>query len=329
MKTMLLSLLISFLGVLVLGPVVIPMLKKLKLRSTERYFGNNQSFAQKNGTPIMGGIMMMPVIFIVSLVFAQENVRFSFLLPVLLLILAFSLLGLTDDLLKSVGHKVDGLAPWQKVAVQLVLSFLAAFFCYKSPYVGSSIYIPFTTIEADLGWWYIPFTMFVLIAATNSVNLIDGVDGLCSSVTTAATLTLGLCALFMNQAGLIPESSSCVMVLACATAGVCLGFLRFNTYPAKIFMGDTGSFALGAAYTMAAILLRQPLLILPTGIMFVITSLSDIYQAFSIKFRHRRPLRMAPLHSHLSLKGMPESRIVVLYVLTTVVFCAVALLALC
>ncbi|MGN1249659.1 MAG: phospho-N-acetylmuramoyl-pentapeptide-transferase, partial [Candidatus Spyradocola sp.] len=153
-------------------------------------------------------------------------------------------------------------------------------------------------------------------------------DGLCSSVTTGVTLTLGLIALVMNQAGLDEAASSNVMVLCLATAGACMGFLRFNTYPAKVFMGDSGSFGLGGAVVMAALVLRQPLLIVIMGIMYVLTSLSDIIQVFAMRFLHRRPFRMAPLHHHFEMGGVPETRIVAMYTLVTAIACVVALLSL-
>ena len=168
----------------------------------------------------------------------------------------------------------------------------------------------------------------MILATTNSVNLIDGVDGLSSSVTTVVMVTLGLIALFMNNAGLDPEATSVVMVLALATAGACMGFLRFNTYPARVFMGDTGSFALGGAYVMASLVLRQPLLIVLMGFMYVLTSVSDIIQVFSVMFLHKRVFRMAPLHHHFEMGGMPETRIVAMYTLVTAILCVVALLSL-
>ena len=327
MKSMLFALLIAFLAVLAMGPFVIPLLRRLSFGATERDYGLD-SHKKKAGTPIMGGVMMLIALGVASIVFAPAETRWTVMLPMVLFTLGFSLLGLADDVIKAVLKRPEGLMPWQKIVVQLLLSGGAACFCYFSPYIGHAIYIPFTSIQWDMGWLYIPFAMFVIIAVVNSVNLLDGVDGLCSSVTTVVMLVLGLIALFMNQAGLDDAASGNVMVLCLATAGACMGFLRFNTYPAKVFMGDSGSFALGGAYVMASLVLRQPLLIVIMGIMYVLTSLSDIIQIGSIKLRHKKVFRMAPLHHHFELGGVPETRIVAMYTLVTAIACVVALLSL-
>lgn len=327
MKSMLFALLIAFLAVLAMGPFVIPLLRRMAFSATERNYGL-YSHMKKAGTPIMGGVMIVAALGAAAIVFAPAETRWTVMLPMVLFTVGFSLLGVADDLIKAVLHRPEGLMPWQKIAVQLLLSGGAACFCYFSPYIGHSIYIPFTSIQWDMGWLYIPFAMFVIIAVVNSVNLIDGVDGLCSSVTTVVTLTLGLIALFMNQAGLDTAASGNVMVLCLATAGACMGFLRFNTYPAKVFMGDSGSFALGGAVVMASLVLRQPLLIVIMGIMYVLTSLSDIIQVFAMRFLHRRVFRMAPLHHHFEMGGVPETRIVAMYTLVTAIACVVALLSL-
>lgn len=327
MKSMLYALLLAFFAVLAMGPVLIPMLRKLNFGATERNYGLD-SHNKKTGTPIMGGIMMMLALGVAAIVFSPADTRWTLMLPVVLFTLGFSLIGFADDFVKAVLKRSDGLSVRQKIALQVLLSLGAALFLYYSPHVGSVIYVPFTTIQWDLGWFYIPLAMFVIIATTNSVNLIDGVDGLCSSVTAVAMLTLGLVALFTQFAGKDAQSASTMSVLCMATAGACMGFLRFNTYPARIFMGDTGSFALGGAYVMAALVMRQPLLILMTGIMYVASSLSDIIQIVSYKTRHKRVFRMAPLHHHFELGGTPETKIVAMYTLVTAIMCVVAMISL-
>lgn len=327
MKSMLFALLIAFLAVLAMGPFVIPMLRKLSFGATERDYGLD-SHKKKSGTPIMGGVMMMLALGIAAIIFAPAQTRWTVMLPAVLFTLGFSLVGLADDVIKAVLKRPEGLMPWQKIVMQLLLSAGVACFCYFSPYIGSAIYIPFTDIQWDLGWFYIPCAMFVMLAVTNSANLLDGVDGLLSSVETVIMLVLGLIALFMNQAGLDQAATGNVMVLCLATAGACMGFLRFNTYPARVFMGDSGSFALGGAYVMASLILRQPLLIVLMGIMMVLTALSDIIQISSIKIRHKKVFRMAPLHHHFELGGMPETRIVAMYTLVTAIACVIALLSL-
>lgn len=327
MQSMLFALLVAFAAVLAMGPFVIPLLRRLNFGATERNYGLD-SHNKKAGTPIMGGVMMMLSLGIVAIVFSPADTRWTLTLPVVLFVLGFSLIGLMDDFIKAVLKRPEGLSAWQKIILQGALSLGAALFCYFSPYIGSSIYVPFTHIQWDLGWWYIPAAMFVIIATTNSLNLMDGVDGLLSSVTTVVMLALSLIALFTQSAGLDSEAASSMMVLCAATAGACMGFLRFNTYPARIFMGDTGSFALGGAYVMASLVLRQPLLILIMGIMYVLTSLSDIIQVLSYRYRHVRVFRMAPLHHHFEMGGVPETKIVAMYTLVTAVMCVVALLSL-
>ena len=327
MKSMLFALLIAFLAVLAMGPYVIPMLRRMSFGATERDYGLD-SHKKKSGTPIMGGVMMMAALGVAAIVFAPAQTRWTVMLPCVLFTLGFSLIGLADDVIKAVLKRPEGLAAWHKIVLQLALSAGAACFCYFSPYIGSAIYIPFTQLQWDLGIFYIPFAMFVMLAVTNSANLLDGVDGLLSSVETVIMLVLGLIALFMNRAGLDTEASGNAMVLCLATAGACMGFLRFNTYPAKVFMGDSGSFALGGAYVMASLILRQPLLIVMMGIMMVLTSLSDIIQIGSIKIRHKKVFRMAPLHHHFELGGVPETKIVAMYTLVTAIACVIALLSL-
>lgn len=327
MQRMLFALLIAFAAVLAMGPFVIPMLRRLNFGAVERNYGL-ESHNKKTGTPIMGGIMMMLSLGAVAVIFAPEATRWTLMLPVVLFTLGFSLIGFLDDFIKAVLKRSDGLSVWQKIVLQVALSLGAALFLYYSPFVGPVIYVPFTSVQWDLGWWYVPMAMFVIIATTNSLNLMDGVDGLLSSVTTVVMLTLGLIGLFTQSAGMDVEAASNMMVLCMATAGACMGFLRFNTYPARIFMGDTGSFALGGAYVMASLVLRQPLLILIMGVMYVLESLSDIIQIASYKIRHKRVFRMAPLHHHFELGGMPETRIVAMFTLVTAVMCVVALLSL-
>lgn len=327
MQSMLFALLIAFAAVLAMGPFVIPLLRRLNFGATERNYGLD-SHNKKAGTPIMGGVMMMLALGIVAVVFSPADTRWTLMLPVVLFTLGFSLIGFVDDFIKAVLKRPEGLSAWQKIFLQCALSLGAALFCYYSPYVGSAIYVPFTHIQWDLGWWYVPAAMLVIIATTNSLNLMDGVDGLLSSVTTVVMLVLGLIALFTQSAGLDQEAASSMTVLCAATAGACMGFLRFNTYPARIFMGDTGSFALGGAYALASLVLRQPLLILIMGIMYVLTSLSDIIQVLSYRYRHTRVFRMAPLHHHFEMGGVPETKIVAMYTLVTAVMCALALLSL-
>ena len=327
MKSMLFALLIAFLAVIAMGPVVIPMLRRMSFGATERNYGLD-SHKKKSGTPIMGGVMIMLALGAAAIIFAPAQTRWSVMLPCVLFTLGFSLIGFMDDVIKAILRRPEGLRAWQKIAMQLAMSAGAACFCYFSPYIGSAIYIPFTQIQWDLGIFYIPFAMFVMLAVVNSANLLDGVDGLLSSVETVIMMVLGLIALFMYNAGLDVEASGNAMVLCLATVGACMGFLRFNTYPARVFMGDSGSFALGGAYVMASLVLRQPLLIVIMGVMLVATAISDIIQLVALTVFHKRVFRMTPLHHHFELGGTPETKIVAMYTLVTAIACVVALLGL-
>ena len=283
MQSMVFALLVAFLAVLAMGPFVIEKLRRLNFGATERNYGL-ETHNKKTGTPIMGGIMILAALALAALVFSPAQTRWSLMLPAVLFALGFGGIGFLDDFIKAVRKRPEGLSAKQKIALQVLLSLAAALFCYFSPYVGSKIYIPFTDIQWDLGIWYIPFAVFTIVATTNSVNLMDGVDGLLSTVTMIVMVALGLVALFAQSAGVDAQAAGAMSVLCAATAGACLGFLRFNAYPARVFMGDTGSFGLGGAYVMASLLLRQPLLILVMGVMYVAESLSDILQILSIKY---------------------------------------------
>ena len=324
MQSMVFALLAAFLAVLAMGPFVIEKLRRLNFGATERNYGL-ETHNKKTGTPIMGGIMILAALALAALVFSPAQTRWSLMLPAVLFALGFGGIGFLDDFIKAVRKRPEGLSAKQKIALQVLLALAAALFCYFSPYVGSKIYIPFTDIQWDLGIWYIPFAVFTIVATTNSVNLMDGVDGLLSTVTMIVMVALGLVALFAQSAGVDAQAAGAMSVLCAATAGACLGFLRFNAYPARVFMGDTGSFGLGGAYVMASLLLRQPLLILVMGVMYVAESLSDILQILSIKYRHRRLLRMAPLHHHYEMKGIPESKIIIRFWITSALLGLVAL----
>ncbi|MGI5883989.1 MAG: phospho-N-acetylmuramoyl-pentapeptide-transferase [Candidatus Spyradocola sp.] len=326
MQSMVFALLVAFLAVLAMGPFVISKLRRLNFGATERNYGL-ETHNKKTGTPIMGGILILAALAVAALVFSPAQTRWNLMLPAVLFALGFGCIGFLDDYIKAVRKRPEGLSAKQKIVLQVLLSLCAALFCYFSPYVGSKIYIPFTDWQLDLGIWYIPFAVFVIVATTNSVNLMDGVDGLLSTVTMIVMAALGFVALFAEAAGVDAEATGTMSVLCAATAGACLGFLRFNAYPARVFMGDTGSFGLGGAYVMASLLLRQPLLILIMGLMYVLESLSDILQVLSIRYRHRRLLRMAPLHHHFEMSGVSERKIVLLFALITVVMCGVGLLS--
>lgn len=327
MQSALLTLIVSFLVMMAAGPAIIPLLTRMKVGQTERDCGPS-THAKKQGTLTMGGIMMAIAITAAALLFAPATDRWNQLLIGLLFILGFALIGFLDDYIKVVKKRNLGLKAWQKIVLQFGLSLGLALYCYVNENIGSTLIVPFTTIQWDLGIWYIPFAMFVIIGVVNSANLTDGVDGLCSSVTAAIAATFMLAALFMKTSGVNAAIADTAMVLSAALAGACLGFLRYNAYPAKIFMGDVGSFLLGGAVVVVSLMLRSALLLPMAAIMYMASSLSDIIQIGSYKLRKKRVFKMAPLHHHFELSGVSETKIVAMYTAVTILFCLLSLISL-
>ncbi len=327
MQNALWSLVVSFLIMMIIGPTCLNLFDRWRFMQTERDFGPS-SHLKKQGTLTMGGLIMLLALVITSLIFATGDDRFHLMLYCLLFVLGFSLIGFIDDYIKIALMRSLGLKAWQKIVLQLVLSLGFALFCYTNENIGPTIIVPIANTEWNMGLWYIPFNMLVMIAVVNSANLNDGVDGLLSSVTTVITVTLMLIALFMKASAINTAVADTVMVLCAAMAGACLGFMRYNAHPAHVFMGDVGSFQLGAVVAVAALVLRVPLLLPLMAITYLVSSLSDILQTASYAIRHKRLFRMAPLHHHFELGGMSEPRIVAMYTAVTAMCCILTLLAL-
>ncbi len=326
------AVLASFFIALAVGYVGVPLLKRLKFGQQVRDDGP-QTHLSKAGTPTMGGIIILIALSAATILFAWGNYEYVwFSLGVTL---GYGLIGLMDDLIIIIKKRSLGLKAYQKIIGQLGIAIIVAFFAYNDPVIGSKIIVPFSGgMEWDLGAWYVPFTAFVMVAMVNSTNLIDGLDGLAAGVTminTAAytVILFGMYSLYVAIGqDLAASGISNMMVFAAAMTGACLGFLRFNTYPAKVFMGDTGSLALGAAITVIAIVSRLQLLLIITGLLFVLTSVSVILQVGSYKLRGgKRIFKMAPVHHHFELKGIPETKIVAFYMMITVLLCLVAILS--
>lgn len=330
MLTYLLAALTAFVIVLLLGPIALPLLHRLKFGQIEREEGP-ASHKQKQGTPTMGGLMFLAAIVIAALIFTLDQM--DFVLPTLLTVLAFGLVGFLDDFIIVKMHRNLGLRAYQKMIAQIGISFVIALWAYRSPYIGSTLYVPFMDKGLDLGLWYIPAVMFVIIAETNAVNLTDGLDGLAGSVTLVYALAMAVMfAVFSQQALALGETLRSVNLGGMATlsmiaVGALLGYLRYNAYPAKVFMGDTGSLALGGLVSMLAICSRSILLLPVMGICFVGSALSVVLQVGSYKLRHgKRIFKMAPLHHHFELKGVHETKIVSMYTIVTVACCTVCLI---
>ncbi|MDO5110731.1 MAG: phospho-N-acetylmuramoyl-pentapeptide-transferase [Clostridia bacterium] len=337
MKTMIYALLLSMLVTVLVGPVCIPMLKRLKFGQSERDLGP-QSHLKKAGTPTMGGMMFLAGILVSTLLFTGFANEMA--LPALLVTFAFALVGFLDDFLKVRKHNTDGLRAYQKIIAQFGIALILAIYAYRSPLIGSSIYLPFMDAEWDLGLFYIPFVVFVTVATVNSVNLTDGLDGLAAGTSSVYAIAMAVIFAYLQGVALMPADAgqaamaqkaaemSSMGAFAAAVAGGCLGFLVYNAYPARVFMGDTGSLALGGAITCMAICSRAVLLLPLMGICFVASSVSVILQVGSYKLRHgKRIFRMAPLHHHFELGGKSETQIVCMYMLVTMIMCLMCILA--
>jgi phospho-N-acetylmuramoyl-pentapeptide-transferase len=326
---LLLPLLLGFLFTAIPGPAVIRFMKRMDFRQTERREGP-QSHLVKTGTPTMGGVFLLLGWLLAVLVGVREG--FSLVLPVLLVMVLCGLMGFLDDFIKISTGTSMGLLPYQKVLLQFVISLLAAAWLYKSDGVGSAITLPFSGKSWDMGFFYLPFALFVLMGTMNGVNLTDGLDGLAAGTSLVIQLSyvilFALMPLLAGLGGWTGESAdySGMAVFAAAGAGALMGFLLFNAYPARIFMGDTGSLALGGTIAMEALVLKSPLLLPLMGIPFVLSAVSVMIQVGSYKLRHgKRVFKMAPLHHHFELLGVAEPRITALYMLLTGACCALSI----
>ena len=326
---LLLGLLLGFLFTAIPGPAVIRFLKRMNFRQTERKEGP-QSHLSKAGTPTMGGVFLLLGWLLAALIGVREG--FSLVLPVLLVMVLCGLMGFLDDFIKISTGTSMGLLPYQKVLLQFVISLLAAAWLYRSEWVGSAITLPFSGKSWDMGVFYIPFALFVLMGTMNGVNLTDGLDGLAAGISLIIQLSFaflfGLMPLMGGFASWTADSAnySGMAVYAAAGTGALMGFLLFNAYPARIFMGDTGSLALGGVIAMEALVSKSPLLLPLMGICFVLSTLSVMIQVGSYKLRKgKRVFKMAPLHHHFELMGISEPRITALYMLLTGACCALSI----
>ena len=326
-----LSALVAFIVVILVGPLFIPLLTRLKFGQVERELGP-QSHKKKQGTPTMGGIMILLGIVLATLLLGRESL--DFVIPALLVTVAFGIVGFLDDYIKIRMHRNLGLRAYQKMIAQFAIAVIVAIWAYKSPLLGPTLYLPVSGGEWNIGVYYIPLVVFTIIAEVNAVNLTDGLDGLAGSVTMIYTLAMTVIfAILAGRAGqngqlLLAANDSGMAVFAAAITGACLGFLRFNAYPARIFMGDTGSLALGGAVSMLAILSKSLLLLPIMGFCFLISALSVVLQvATNHLCNGHRMFKMAPIHHHYELLGYHEAKIVSMYDIITAALCAVCLLS--
>lgn len=309
---------VSFFLTLILGPIFIPILTKLKFGQTVRDDGP-QSHLKKTGTPTMGGVFFLIPILALSIFYARNDMR---ILPVALVTAGFGLIGFIDDFIKVVKKSKDGLYWNQKMLGLLLIAVTFSFYAAKTQ-IGTDIIIPLFGMEKtfDLAWAFIPFTIIVLIAATNAVNITDGLDGLCAGVTLIVTVFFSIVAMTRGEWDYLKIFSSIV-------SGGCLGFLAYNVYPAKVFMGDTGSLALGGAVGAIAIMMKMPLVLLVAGGIYVIEALSVMIQVTSYKLTGKRVFKMAPIHHHFELSGWKEVKVVCVFLAVTILLCVISLFAL-
>lgn len=309
--------LISFGISALLGPVVIPFLKKLKMGQTERVEGV-QSHLKKAGTPTMGGVMFLVSTVITALFYVKDYPK---IIPVLFLTLGFGLIGFLDDYLKVVLRRSDGLLAWQKLLLQVVVTGIFTFYILNYTDISLTMRIPFWSGHyLDLGWLAVPLLFFAVIGTVNGVNFTDGVDGLASSVTLIVAVFFTVVSIGLKS-GIEP--------FTCAVVGGLMGFLLYNVYPAKVFMGDTGSLALGGFVAGCAYMMQMPLFILIVGLIYLVEVLSVMIQVTYFKATHgKRIFRMTPIHHHFELGGWSETRVVAVFSIITAIMCLIGLLAL-
>ena len=295
---------------LIMGPVVIYFSKRLKFKQTILHYVDKH--AGKSGTPTMGGVAFIVSAIISSLFIVRGN--FTLGIISLATMFSYGVLGFLDDYIKVRYKQNEGLRPYQKIIGQVGIAIIIAVFCYFSPLVGTEIY--FFNLVFDIGWFIIPFVIVVFIATTNSVNLIDGLDGLCAGVSISYFISFASVIMLSGELG--TEMGNVISIIF-VFVGALVAFMLFNVYPAKIFMGDTGSMAIGGFVAITAVFLKNPFLIPIIGIMYVITAVSDIIQVFYYKRTKKRVFLMAPIHHHFEKKGASENHIVFAYIVITAV----------
>ncbi|MBE5900885.1 MAG: phospho-N-acetylmuramoyl-pentapeptide-transferase [Lachnospiraceae bacterium] len=311
--------LMAFCITAVLGPIVIPMLRKLKVGQTERE--ELKSHLAKSGTPTMGGIIIIVSVMVTSLFYMG---RYPHIIPVMFLTLGFGIIGFLDDYLKVVLRRSDGLLAWQKMLCQIVVTAIFAAYMIKVSKIPLTMLIPFSNLVTEGGYYLdigilaIPLLFFAVIGTVNGVNFTDGLDGLSSSVTVVV-------ATFFTVVAVATKSG--VSPISCAVIGALLGFLLFNVFPAKVFMGDTGSLALGGFVAGMAYMMQMPLFILIVGLIYVVEVLSVMIQVtYFKKTGGKRIFRMAPIHHHFELGGWSETRVVAVFSIVTALLCMIAYL---
>ncbi|AZT90996.1 phospho-N-acetylmuramoyl-pentapeptide-transferase [Caldicellulosiruptor changbaiensis] len=306
-----LAIIISFLIVLIVMPIAIPFLRYLKCGQVVRDDGP-QTHHKKSGTPTMGGLVIFLSILITSFLFYKKYPQIG---APLVCASAFGLIGFIDDFIKVVLKRSLGLRAREKLVLQFLISITFLYIVKK--YLGTDVYIPILNRYVDLNWAYIPIMSILMVFTVNAVNLTDGLDGLASGVTLIVGLFLAIVSIFSKK----PDMA----IFSGAIVGSCMGFLRYNAHPAMVFMGDTGSLMLGGAIFSIAVMLKQPVLVMIIGGLYIIEAISVMLQVMYYKLTKRRIFKMAPLHHHFELLGWDEAKVVVVFWIFTIIFCLVAL----
>ena len=313
-KVVLIPCVVSFFLSVILCRVFIPILKKLKFGQQVRQEGNPEHY-KKQGTPTMGGIAYLIAFVIAALIFAF---RYTEMIPVLILTIAFGIVGFVDDYLKVVKKQSEGFKAWQKILCQFLFTAAFAFYCYKA--IGSEVIIPFTGGKTwDMGFLYIPFVIIAVLGTDTGTNFTDGIDGLCSSVTIIVAFFL------MLVSGKEHNGIACI---SGAIAGALMGFLFYNSHPAKVFMGDTGALALGGYVAGAAVVLKMGWFLMLFGLIYLVEVASVMIQVSYFHLTHgKRIFKMSPIHHHYELSGYSETQIVAMFSCVTILACMLAYFA--
>lgn len=308
---------ISFLITMILGFIIIPMLKKFDVSQSIREDGP-QSHLSKSGTPTMGGIIIFMSLLFYVMVAGELNTDMFILI---FFTFGFGLIGFIDDYIIVVNKRNLGLKAYQKLIAQVILAIILAVYHSRTSTMGTKLIVPFMDkVYLDLGVFYIPFIVFVVVGTVNSVNLTDGLDGLASGITFIVLLFFAIIAFNLEM--------NSIKIFATTLAGACLGFLIYNAYPAKIFMGDTGSMALGGGVAAIAIMLNLPLILPIVGGIYFIETLSVIIQVLYFKITGKRFFLMSPLHHHYEHKGWKETKIVLVFWIATAILSIIGFMAL-
>ena len=313
--TILMSVIISFAISVLLGPVVIPFLRRLKVGQTVRNEGPKEHL-KKNGTPTMGGILILVSVVLTSILYVKDYPR---IIPILFVTMGFGLIGFLDDYIKVVLKRSMGLRAWQKMALQILVTGVFAYYVVHYTDVSLAMKIPFIQgTYVDFGILNIPILFFIVIGTVNGANFTDGLDGLASSVTVLIATFFTVVAIGLDS-GIEP--------VTCAVVGALLGFLLFNVYPASVFMGDTGSLALGGFVAATAYMLQMPIFLAIVAFIYVIEVLSVVIQVSYFKLTGgKRIFKMAPIHHHFELCGWSETRVVAVFSIITALLCLIALM---